>query len=70
MVGLRSAGLVFWHKQDKMGRPCIVCRPRYHVPKETTLEATYQACVYFMETARRKYFLPLLPDDDEREHGC
>lgn len=47
-------GLAFWHKHDKLGRPCLVVIPRVHVPKETTVDITYQACVYFLEKAKSR----------------
>ncbi len=50
-----KSGLVYWHKHDKQGRPCVVVFPRQHFPGKTTLECTYQACVYFLESARNKY---------------
>lgn len=49
-----KSGLVYWHKHDKQGRPCVVVFPRQHFPGKTTLECTYQACVYFLESARNK----------------
>ncbi len=50
-----KAGVTFLHKHDKWGRPCLVLFPSRHFPKDTTVEATFRCCVYYLEKIEKMY---------------
>jgi len=49
-----KSGMTFWHKHDKLGRPCMVVTANLHIPAETTVETTLKLCIYFLEQARER----------------
>jgi hypothetical protein len=42
-----------WHGRDRMGRPCLVIRPRYHDPSRRNLEEFKRFAVFIMEQGCR-----------------
>ena len=50
-----KAGVVFWHKHDKQGRPCLVIQAAKHLPRDTTPEITERCCAYLLEKGVAMY---------------
>lgn len=44
-------GKAFFHGHDKLGRPCLIVRVRFHFPKDFTPEETLRYSIYLAERA-------------------